>query len=395
MSQVCEPDPQYARRVLLLAFGATASMVLGISSIMPMVPMLSRAFCVSLPTASLVITVFTLPGIIFAMLAGVLADRFGRRAVLAPSLLLFSLAGVGCALAPDFETLLILRFIQGVGAAPLGVLNTTIIADVWSGRSLAKMIGMNMTVLSISGAIAPSLGGLLASLDWRCPFLLPVVALPVALLAWRTPLARPEGDSSFREYLSGMNHTFHDKKILVLLGMTMITFIMLYGPLITCFPMLADARFEAGPALIGGIMVFSSLGTAIMASQLGSLSAKYSARNLLLCSQLFYVVSLIMLPNIPSLIWFLLPVLLYGMGQGLNVPNVQSQLLQAVPAGQRASIMAANGMLLRLGQTVAPVSFSTIMVHWGWEWGFYTGILLALLLMLMAVRFLRVRDDPA
>ena len=389
MSQNCEPDARHARRVLLLALCATVSMVMGISSIMPMVPMLAKTFEVSLPAASLVITVFTLPGVVFSMISGVLADRFGRRAVLAPSLLLFSLAGAGCSLAPDFNTLLVLRFLQGMGAAPLGALNTTIIADIWTGRNLSKMVGLNMTVLSISGAIYPSLGGLLASLDWRCPFLLPLLALPVAVLAWRTPLANPAGDSTLREYLSGMNRTFHNKKILALMSMTLLTFIMLYGPIITCFPMLADQRFGVGPAAIGGVMIFSSLGTALMASQLGRLSGRFSARNLLLTSQVFYVTSLLMMPHIPALIWFVLPVMLYGMGQGLNVPNVQAQLLQTVPAGQRAAVMAANGMLLRLGQTFAPVTFSTIMVGWGMDWGFYAGLLLALALMVMVMVFLR------
>ena len=383
-----EPDPRYARQVLILAFASTVSMVIGVSSVMPMVPMLARTFAVTSAMASLVITCFTLPGIVFAMLSGVLADRYGRKAVLAPSLLLFCLGGAGCALAPDFNTLLAMRVVQGMGGAPLGVLNMAILADVWSGRRLARMIGLNTAVLSVCTAVYPTIGGLLASIHWRCVFLLPLLVFPVAVLAIRTPLAKPDGSESFREYLAGMRQAFRDRRILALLGMTMVTFVMLYGPLITCFPILADLRFGASPAIIGGIMVCSSLGTGLMASQQGALSGKFSARTLFLCSQVGYVTSLVLLPNMGHIMLMTVPVFVYGLGQGLNVPTVQAQLLQAVPAGKRASIMAANGMLLRLGQTIAPWSFSIVMEKAGADWGFYSGILLAGLLAFMALRFL-------
>jgi MFS transporter, ACDE family, multidrug resistance protein len=71
----------------------------------------------------LLITVFTLPGVFLTPVAGVLSDKFGRKTVLIPSLLLFGVAGGACALARDFELLLGLRVLQGVGAATLGATN--------------------------------------------------------------------------------------------------------------------------------------------------------------------------------------------------------------------------------------------------------------------------------
>ena len=365
------------RRVLLLAFGATSSMVLGVSTVMPMVPALARIFGVSQTTASLAITMFTLPGIIFALFAGMLADRFGRRAVLAPSLLLFSLAGAGCAFANDFTTLLLLRFIQGIGAASLGVLNTTIIADTWSGKDMASIIGYNTTVLNMCTAIYPSIGGVLAYFDWRYPFLLSLLALPVGYLALRTPLANPGSAGTFRQYFSEVGRIFHTKKIMGLLAITGVTFVVLYGPIITCFPVLADKVFHASPAVIGGCMIFSSLGAALSASQLGRLYTRFSSRSLLFFSQGLYLAAMLMIVNFPALLWMLFPIFIFGLGQGMNIPNVQAQLLNAATPAQRASVMSVNGMLLRLGQTLAPVGLSFIMVAFGVDWGFYTGMILA------------------
>jgi MFS family permease len=124
-------------------------------------------------------------------------------------------------------------------------------------------------------------------------------------------------------------------------------------------------------------MAFASVGAALTASQLGRLYGAFSPRALLLGSQVLYVVSMAALANMPALLPSLVPILLFGMGQGLNLPNVQAQLLSAASASQRASVMAVNGMLLRIGQSLAPVGFSLIMAGAGIAWGFYAGIVLA------------------
>lgn len=376
------------RAILLLAFGATMSMVMGVASIIPMVPKLARTFEVGLPQASLVITVFTLPGIVFTLLSGILADRFGRKVVIVPALFLFGCAGVGCAFAPNFETLLALRFLQGIGAAPLGVLNTTILADTWSERSLPRVIGYNMAVLSICTALYPTVGGVLAHFDWRYPFYLYLVAPVIGTIAIFTPLANPASSRSFQEYIGDLARTFRSRRILALLGITAFSFLLLYGPIITCFPILADHNFHAGTMAIGMAMMLSSLGTGLISFYLGRLSDRFSPRNLLLGSLGFYVTALFLMPSSPALWWTLLPIFLYGLGQGLSIPNVQTQLLEAAPADQRASIMSVNGMLLRLGQTLAPVSFSMIAVKHGIDWGFYSGIAVALCMGVLIIFFL-------
>lgn len=375
------------RRILFLTFGATTCMVMGVSSIMPMVPALSKVFGISLAEASLVITVFTLPGILFTLFSGMLADRFGRRAVLVPSLFLFCFGGAACGFMDSFESLLFFRFIQGVGAAPLGVLNTTVIADTWSGRAMSTMVGYNMTVLNVGTALYPGIGGALAVLDWRYPFLLPLLCLPVLLAAMSTPLTNPGMAGTFRQYLSKLSLIFQTRRIAGLLGITGVTFLLLYGPLITGFPVLADAYFHASPASIGLVMAFSSVGAAMTSSQLGKLYGRFSPRSLLLFSQGLYLVSFVWMVNVPGLWWAALPVLLFGLGQGLNIPNVQAQLLTAATPEQRASVMSVNGMLLRIGQTLAPVSFSVVMVSWGISSGYYFAMSLALIIAFLTLRY--------
>lgn len=387
--------PPGERRVLFLAFGATSIMVLGVSSVMPMIPALARTFGVSQTTASLAITAFTLPGILFALFSGMLADRFGRRAVLVPSLFLFAFAGVGCAFAGNFNTLLFLRFLQGMGAASLGVINATIIADSWTGERMASLIGYNTTVLNMCTAVYPTLGGLLAYLDWRYPFLLSLLALPVGVLALRTPLANPGTAGTFRQYIVEVGRIFQTKRIVGLLIITGITFIVLYGPIITCFPVLADSVFNASPATIGACLIFSSLGAALSASQLARFYRYFSSRGMLFFSQGLYLVSMLLMVRIPDLFWLLAPIFIFGFGQGMNIPNVQAQLLNAATPAQRASVMSVNGMLLRLGQTLGPVGLSSVMQHFGMEWGFYSGMFLAAAIIILVFFFVPGKPSPS
>lgn len=371
------------RKVLHLAGACTCSMVLGVSSIMPLLPMLAGHFQVSIPLASLLIIAFTLPGIFFTPLAGVLADKYGRKTVLLPSFLLFSVAGGACALAPNFTVLVCLRFFQGIGAASFGMLNATILGDTFTGSRLSRYMGWNMALLSICTALFPALGGALGQLDWRLPFALPVLALPGVWVTLRAPLRGAGPAKPLMAYLAGMFRAGAAPSTRRLLLMTFLTFIILYGPIITCFPVLAHERFAAPPALIGALLTLSSLGTGLASWRFGTLTTRFSLVRLLLASQVCYLVALFAIPVMPTMLALLPALMLYGIGQGLNIPSIQSALMACAPPEGRASIMALNGTLLRLGQTISPFIFSTLAdgVHLSAPFLVATSIPLAMLLL--------------
>lgn len=376
---------------VMLSFSLTLVMIMGVNSVMPLVPHLGEVFGVSPAHASLVITAFTFPGIVFSPLAGLLADRYGRKVVVIPSLLLVAAGGVACAFAPNFPLLVLFRFIQGLGAAPLGLLNNTIIADSHKGAALTRMVGYNGTVLSLGTALFPSIGGALAHLEWRYTFMLPLLALGALALALKTPLAGPTKDSGVGQYLKDSWSVTVQPRNLTLFAITFLTFVMLYGPIITCFPLLAHTVFNSSPPAIGATMIASSLGAALIASQLERLSRRFSPKKLLIASQFFYIAALVSLPFMTSHWMIALPIMLFGFGQGLNIPNVSAMLVSEAPAAQRAVIMSLNGTLLRLGQTVGPVLFGFLMLWGGVSFAFYAGAALAVLMLLVVHHYLMER----
>ena len=75
---------------LNIIFAVTLLAVLGVSSVAPVFPTVAQELQVRTEAVGLLITVFTMPGIILTPIFGILADRFGRKQVLVPALLLFS-----------------------------------------------------------------------------------------------------------------------------------------------------------------------------------------------------------------------------------------------------------------------------------------------------------------
>ena len=150
--------------------------VLGVSSVTPAFPRIVQELGFSSGQVGLLITVFTLPGIVLTPVLGVLSDRYGRKKILVPALLPFGVAGGACALARSFELLRALGFFQGMGAAAHGTLNVTVIGDIYGGRERSAALGYNSSVLSVGTASYPAIGSALATFGWFYPFALLVIA---------------------------------------------------------------------------------------------------------------------------------------------------------------------------------------------------------------------------
>ncbi len=153
-------------RNLYVIFGITLSAVMGVTTIAPALPSIAHSFEISADKIGLLITFFTLPGIFITPILGILADKYGRKVILVPSLFTFGIAGAACAYAVSFEQLLLFRVIQGMGSASLGALNLTLIGDLYSGNDRATAMGYNGSVLSIGTAVYPAIGGALAIAGW-------------------------------------------------------------------------------------------------------------------------------------------------------------------------------------------------------------------------------------
>lgn len=352
--------------------------VMAVSSVTPAFPKVIRALDISGTQVGLLITFFTLPGVIMAPFLGVLADRWGRKNILVPSLLLFAVAGAACAFATSFHVLLALRMFQGVGGASLGTLAPTLIGDIFSGRERAAAMGLNAGVLSIGTASYPAIGGALATLGWNYPFALPLLAVPVGLLViFKLENPEPGNAQGVRDYLSGAVKSLWNLKLVALFAAGISLFIILYGAYLTYFTLLLDERFQAPSYLIGIMMSVMSLTTALVSSQLGRINAHISLENAMKLGFLAYAVSLFLIPQMTSLWLLLIPIVLFGAGHGANVPSLQTTVAAMAPLEYRAAFMSIMSMVIRIGQTLGPPVMGVAYALGGLDLTFYVAAVLA------------------
>jgi len=341
---------------LHVVFAVTLMAVLGSSSVAPAFPQAAEELGVSSRQVGLLITFFTLPGVFLTPVAGILSDKLGRKRVLIPSLLLFGVAGTACAFVRDFEALLALRAVQGVGAAALGATNVTLIGDLYEGRRRTAALGYNSSVLSVGTASYPAIGGALATFAWYYPFALPVVAVPIAFLVlFSLHNKEPHNEQGLKDYFGSVAERVKNRTVIGLFSGSLVTFVVLFGALITYLPILMSERFSAPPYLIGLIVAASSLTTAFTSTQVGRLTARFSQKGLIHVSYLLYALALALVPLVPSVWLLLVPTVVFGFAQSLNLPNSFALLNEAAPDENRGAFIALNSTILRLGQTLGPL----------------------------------------
>ncbi len=370
-------------RRLYIVFGITLTAVMGVSSLTPAFPKIATRFHLSEVQVAMLISVFTLPGIVLTPLAGILADRYGRKKVIVPALLIFAVAGFTCFFIRDYDLLLTFRFLQGVGAAALGSMNVTLIGDFYQGRQRGEAMGYNASVLSIGTASYPFIGGILAGIAWNYPFILPLLALPIAWLIYRYPSNYQNNKQDIRKYIRETWQSLKRKEIIGILIISIATFIILYGAFLSYFPFLLHDKFELSAPKIGLFMSLSSIFTAITASFLGKLMKRFRTSSLLKIAFVLYFFVSLLLPHITNLYTYLLPIILFGVAQGLNIPSLQTLLANLAPEAQRAAFMAANGMVLRIGQTIGPAVIGIGFAFGGIVYAFYTAAIVSLLVLVL------------
>jgi DHA1 family bicyclomycin/chloramphenicol resistance-like MFS transporter len=154
------------------------------------------------------------------LISGPLSDMYGRKPPLCLGLLLFSVCGIGCALAPNVETLIAFRFVQGIGACVSMVIPRAVVRDLHTGPDAAKLMSLLMLVFSVSPILAPLTGSLIVKVaEWRGVFwmiaLLGLLGLTLSLIGLTETRPRAlRRDSSLASAIAAYRLLLGDRRFL-------------------------------------------------------------------------------------------------------------------------------------------------------------------------------------
>ena len=172
---------------LLLLLGSCLP-VLGAVLLAPILPRMQEHFADTPGVAVLVPIALTLPALMIALLApvaGIIADRLGRKPLLIGAMVLYTVCGVLPLWLESLQVIVISRAGIGVAEAAIMTCCTTMMGDYYSGARRERMFALQMVATSLSAAIFIAVGGVLGEHGWRTPFALyglGLVFLP--LMAW-------------------------------------------------------------------------------------------------------------------------------------------------------------------------------------------------------------------
>lgn len=193
--------------VYLVLISALGSFVNDMYS--PSLPSMCRFFHCSVPLGQMGLTMGMIGLALGQFVLGPVSDRYGRLPVLYGSLALFILAAAASIFSPTIHIFNLCRLFQGIGASGGYFLARTIPADIYSGRSLAKLMALIGAINGIAPASAPVIGGVVSDAwSWKGVFVVLVVYALIVLISGKwmketlSPSAMTKGKwwEAFRGY---------------------------------------------------------------------------------------------------------------------------------------------------------------------------------------------------
>ncbi|MCS3781871.1 MFS transporter [Tsukamurella ocularis] len=345
------------------------------------------------------------------LLGGALGDRYDRRLVFLAGLVVFTIASVGCGLAPTGEVLILARIVQGIGGALLVPSSLAMIETVIRPEDRGRAIGLWAGLSGVSSAIGPFVGGwLVDAASWRWVFLInvPLAAAALILTVRHVPRIR---DTRVRGPLDVAGAAA------VTIGLGGITFALIEAPVqgwtptvvgalvvgvlaVAAFPVvehraadpLVPLRLFRSPQFSGTnivtLAVYTGLGgalfllslhlqanlgygalqaglafvpfTAIMlvlSGRMGALAQRTGPRALMTAGPLVAGIGLALLVRVvPGATYWggVLPgILVFGLGMAMTVAPLTATVLEAVPAEYVGAASGANNAISRFASLLA------------------------------------------
>jgi len=155
--------------LMLVAMGCLASLSTDIY--LPAMPTIANALDTDMAMVQITLALFFGTFALGQLFYGPLSDNFGRRNVLLAGIALFGFSALLCAQASSIETLMVGRFLLGLGACAGAVSAFAICRDVYDKTELSKAIAIISATIGVAPLMAPVIGAMLNELyGWQSIF---------------------------------------------------------------------------------------------------------------------------------------------------------------------------------------------------------------------------------
>ncbi len=349
-------------------------------------PDVSRDFGVSPATASLTLSLTTLPLAVAVLVAASWSESQGRRRLLIGSLAGAAVLTVAAAASPSFWVLLVLRVLTGLVLAGLPPVAMAYVAEEFHPSGLGSAMGLYISGTGLGGMTGRLVGGLVSSvLSWRAALLAVGLGCLVGavLVARWLPRSRHfvVAPGSITEHLAGLRRPLGDRVVVRLAACGFV----LMGSLVSFFNYLqyrlAREPFGLKPTWVALVFALYLFGT-VSANWMGWLTDRRSRRSVLLLGfAIMAVGAALSLVEVLPLVLVAAAMMVFGF---FGAHSVASGWVSARAPRQRAQASALYLCGYHLGSTVAGFGGGLMFGRFGWA-GEVVTVLVLLALGLIAV----------
>lgn len=347
-------------------------LVLGNSMLIPVLPQMQKALNISQFQSSLTISLFSIAAGLFIPILGYLSDRFSRKAIIIPSLIVYGGAGVLAGFGAIWDSYAVVigaRALQGLGAAGTSPITMALVGDMYKGGEESKALGLIEASNGFGKVVSPILGALLALLIWYAAFFAFPVFCALSLLAVIFLIKEPknkEEPKKLKPYVQSIGTILKDK------GRWLITaffagalgLFILFGALFYLSQILEDKPYNIDGVIKGLILAIPLMGLVTTSYITGSVIKKNGLlmrwlMNIgLILMTVSLALSIFLFKNIYILIGFLT---LSSIGTGLLLPCLNTMITGSVEKNERGMITSLYSSLRFFGVAFGPPLFSWMM----------------------------------
>ncbi len=336
--------------------GTTLTMLLAlhastIDTLLPAIPDIRSEFAVGAGAGQLSISAFVYAFAAVQLVYGPLSDRFGRRSVLLWSMSLFTLGTVLAFVAASFETLVMSRIIQGIGAGAAPAVARAVVRDIYGPERSGQVLSYIMAAFGIIAVANPIVGGVLTDwFGWRAIFVyMTAYGTAILVLVWwrlaETLPVRQVGGLGFRRLLGNYRVMLTDRRFVTITICTCCIHAAMFGWLSGSVLVFIDS-WGATPSL-AGTYISISLGGFILGSMVaGRISNRLGSTRLidtgnLICLSSAAIAVVLAYTGVQSAPFIIAPVIAFMFGVGFVIPPASAAAIAPFPsmAGAASSFL--------------------------------------------------------
>ncbi|MCW2236647.1 MFS transporter [Azospirillum canadense] len=305
-------SPAY-RRVSAVLFVAGLSTFASLYCVQPLMPDFTRVFGVTPAESSLALSLSTGVLAVAMLVAGMISDRFGRKPIMAVSLLVSGTLGILGALAPDWGWLLALRALEGLALSGLPAVAMAYVSEEVEPRSAGLAMGLYIGGTAVGGMSGRAVTALVADLvNWRAALgVVGAIGILGALAVWlwlpasqrfvRSSMSVRDMAAAWRRHLGGDGSKGGLRALFAMGFVAMGSFVTVFN--YVGFRLVAPP-FDLRPALVGAVFLVYLLG-AVSSPVFGTLSGRLGHGRVLAAATALMAAGLALMS--PDSLWAVTP----------------------------------------------------------------------------------------